>query len=132
MLKICKILVLFLIALPATAHAQSVLGTLPLDRGDKLWYMQVNMPDAEIGMMQGLSSLADVAPHVRVQYFPSGRLAKFGLVLALACVCAWRNFPAGMWRSIPIPNCFSPLFHRAVTIRLTRATFLAFALACRA
>lgn len=79
MLKICKILALFLILLPATSHAQSVLGTLPLDRGDKLWYMQAGMPDAEIGMMQGLSSLADVAPHVRIQYFPTGRLAKFGL-----------------------------------------------------
>lgn len=67
------------IASPAAAHADALVGADALDRGEHAVYAVAGLSDVEFGAMFGLSSLADVAPHVRFVYGQGTRVGGFGV-----------------------------------------------------
>lgn len=57
----------------------SFFGATTLAAGSHAGYVTVGLPDAEIGAVFGLSSIADITPRLRLQYGRSTRVGGFGV-----------------------------------------------------
>lgn len=71
---------------PATAVASdfSYLGATTLKAGQSAGYATVGLPDAEIGLVFGLNSIADATPRLRLQFGRGTRIGGAGVAASAA------------------------------------------------